>query len=51
MLGDRGEDVSILPFYILVGWSVSHHLVLFRLLVLLLNLLVILCLSLSEQAT
>ena len=51
MIGGGGEEVSIVPVYILVGRLVSHHFVIFRLLVLLLNLLILFLLSLSQLDT
>ena len=51
MLGDGVEEFSIVPVVYPCGMVVSHHLVIFCLLVLLLKLFILLCLSLSDHAT
>ena len=50
MLGGGGEEVSVVPVVYNHGRLVSHHLVLFRLLVIILNFLILLYLSLSEHS-
>ena len=47
MLGGGGDEVGIMPIFTLVARLVSHHLVLFYLLVILLKILILTFLSIS----
>ena len=51
MLGDGKKEVSIVSVVYPCGTVVVHHWNIFRMFVLLLNLLILICLSLSEHAT